>query len=162
MTRSDSRSTKRVTAPLGAPGASRSAPKARASYKQSDADREFIFIIAEAMKVDLGGTVTWKESIGRILKRCHIELVAMTSLSNGRTFDEFIERLFGFLMTKFQKQQMEMAPVVTVLLMIFFTSTWCHTVCYADIARAGGRACVRSFHRPISATSISAIVPYII
>jgi len=56
MSRSDSRSAKRVTAPLaaslaatilpGAPaGASRSAPKARASYKQSDADLEFTSII---------------------------------------------------------------------------------------------------------------------
>jgi len=58
MSRSDSRSTKRVNAPLtdslaaaGAPGASLSAPKARASYKQSDADKEFFlsspsFIVA--------------------------------------------------------------------------------------------------------------------
>ena len=59
---SSSRPSKRVTAADSASAASesnRSAPKARASYKQSDADREFISIIAAAMKVDLGGTSTW-------------------------------------------------------------------------------------------------------
>jgi hypothetical protein len=123
---SSSRPSKRVTAADSAAAASesnRSAPKARASYKQSDADREFISIIAAAMKVDLGGTTTWEDSIGRILKRCQTELIAMTSskspLSKGPSFDAFIERLFGFSMQKIQRQQMEMAPVVTVLLMFF-------------------------------------------
>ena len=83
---SSSRPSKRVTAADSAAAASesnRSAPKARASYKQSDADREFISIsIAAAMKVDLGGTTTWEDSIGRILKRCQTELIAMTSSKN--------------------------------------------------------------------------------
>jgi len=124
---SSSRPSKRVTAADSAAAASesnRSAPKARASYKQSYADREFISIIAAAMKVDLGGTTTWEDSIGRrILKRCQTELISMTSskspLSKGPSFDAFIDRLFGFSMQKFQRQQMEMATVRTVLLMFF-------------------------------------------
>jgi hypothetical protein len=59
---SSSPPSKRVTAAdsdAAAGESNRSAPKARASYKQSDADREFISIIAAAMKVDLGGTTTW-------------------------------------------------------------------------------------------------------
>ena len=69
------RPSKRVTS--SADG--RSAPKARASYKQSDADREFISIIAAAMKVDLAGMTTWEEAIGRVLKRCQNELILLTS-----------------------------------------------------------------------------------